>query len=241
MSRYLSYLLAVLLLVPAWAQPDFEASVQALRDGQDQAALTICQQLEQAGQASFGSLYNQGLALRNLGDAARARASFERALLLKPHDLATRKRLREIDAQLGEKVISKDVRGTPWWRAHEAELMLIFPGLLMLAMGVAWRQKGTRPSATPMLTVLLGGLGLMALVLLTSPPQHRAVVVEKTAHLLPEPQPGKAGVAVAAGTLVEILERSDHYLKVRLGDDQTGWLRKPQVVELTLPGPATSR
>ena len=238
MNRLLVILFCLLLFSPAWAQSEFETAVQALKDGHDHEALAACLRLEESGQASFGSLYNQGLALRNLGDVPRARACFERALILNPHNVATRQRLREIDSELGEKVISRDVRGTPWWRAREADLLVILPGLVMLILALAARIKGVRPAATPMLSLFLGGLGLLALIVLTSPAQQRAVVVDQAAQLLPEAKPDKPGEKIPAGALVDITERSDHYVKVRLGDDKTGWLRTAQVAELTLPPPA---
>ena len=230
-------LLLLLLWLPAWAQPrsDFAATVQALREGRDGDALAACQALEQAGQASFGSFYNQGLALRNLGDIPRARAAFERALLLEPHSLAARKRLREIDGALGQAVTSRDVRGTPWWSANEAELLLLLPGLLLLGMGMLARLRKTPPAATPALALLLLGLASVALVALTAPPRERAVVVDPSARLLAEPKSGQGGDSVPAGCLVSITERSDHYIRIRLGDGEQGWLRDAQVERLALP------
>lgn len=234
-ARFLFLLLLFCLLVPAWAQPDFSTVPQALREGRDQDALAACRALEQAGQASFGSLYNEGLAWRNLGQPARARAAFERALLLDPHSLSTRQRLRELDQQLGQAVLELDVRGTPWWRNHEAELLLLLPGLALLLAGGMARWRGTRPPATPMLLLFLLGLAGAALVVLTSPARERAVVIDPGARLLTEPKSGSGGDTVPAGCLVELLQRQDHYLKIRLGDGQEGWLRAAQLQELTLP------
>lgn len=235
MRGFLTCLLALSLLAPAWAAGDFEASVEALNQGHDQEALAACQRLDEAGEATFGSLYNEGLALRNLGQPARARAAFERALLLNPHDLATRRRLQEVETKLDSKVATLNVRGTPWWKPHEAELMVVLPGLIMLVLAGVARAQGKRPGETPMLVLVVCALGLLTLVAWTAPARERAIVVDKSAALLAEPAPGKAGEALPAGVMVDILERSDHYLKVRLGDDRTGWLRGTQVVELAPP------
>lgn len=227
--------LSLLLIAPAWSQNDFEQAATALSEGRDQEALTASLRLDRAGEASFGSLYNEGLAYRNLSDVARARAAFERALLLDPHDLATRRQLRDIDNQLGEKVVARDVLGTPFWRQSEAEVLVILPGLALVILALAARARGKRPAPTALLALSLGGLGLGLLVALTSPAAERAVVVDGAAQLLPEPRPDKPLEKVPAGQLVEITERSDHYVKVRLGDSSSGWLRKAQLVELSPP------
>ncbi len=238
MKRRWPLLLSLLLflsLTPVMAQNDFEESVTALREGRDREALAACLRLDQAGQSSFGSLYNEGLAYRNLGDIGRARASFERALLLTPYDLDTRRRLRELDNVMGEKVVSRDVLGTPVWKQSQAEVVLLLPGLALLVLALGCRSRGKRPAPTAVLGLTVGGLGLGALIWLTSPAPLRAVVVDGSAQLLPEPEPGKPGEKVPASQLVEVLEQSDHYRKVRLGDDSTGWLRQGQLIELTPP------
>jgi tetratricopeptide (TPR) repeat protein len=236
MSRTLLLLVALLLLpVPAWALPDLDSVVKALQEGRHQQALAACQEIEQSGRASFGSLYNQGLALRNLGDLPRARASFERALLLNPHDLATRKRLREIDAELGPGVRAASTLGTPWWSANESELLLLLPGALLLGLVLTARLRGQRPAATPTLVLLLAGLGLIGMIVLTAPARERAVVIAKDAQLLPEPRPDKPGKTVPAGCLVDITGRSEHYIEIRTGAGDSGWLRSAQAQELTLP------
>lgn len=241
MKRLLTFLLGLFLLAPAWAENDFETALAALREGRDQDALAACQRLEASGEASFGSLYNEGLALRNLGDVPRARAAFERALLLNPHDISTRKRLREIDNELGEKVIAHDVLGTPWLRPSEIEVLILLPGLMMVALAIRARIKGVRPPATPMLGLFLAGVSLLAVVAWTSPARDRAVVVDEGARLLPDAAPGNPGEAVPAGRLVNISQRSDHYVQVILGDGKTGWLRAAQLEELTLPKAAAPR
>lgn len=240
MRRLLPFLLGLCLLAPAWAENDFDTALQALKEGRDQEALAACQRLESGGKASFGSLYNEGLALRNLGDVPRARAAFERALILSPHDISTRKRLREIDNELGEKVISHDVMGTPWLSTSEIEVLVLLPGLIMVALAVSARIKGVRPPATPMLGLFLGGIAVLAIVAWTSPAKERAVVVDQGAKLLAAPEPGNPGETVPAGSLVDINEHSDHYLKVRLGDGKTGWLRAAQVEQITLPNKAVA-
>lgn len=233
-------LLLFLSLGTARAQNAFEESVAALREGRDREALAACQRLDQAGRSSFGSLYNEGLAYRNLGDIGRARASFERALLLAPHDLDTRRRLRELDNQLGEKLLSRDALGTPVWKQSQAEVLLLLPGLALLVLAIGARSRGKRPAPTAILALTTGGLALGGLIWLTSPAEHRAVVVDGAAQLLPAPEPGKPGEKVPAGQLVEVLGKSEHYLEVRLGDGSTGWLRQAQLVELDLPKTASS-
>ncbi len=224
----------LLLTVSGWAKPSFEQIVEALKLGNDRKALESSQALEKAGESSFGLFYNQGLAWRNLGDLPQARASFEQALLLRPHDLSTRRRLREVETKLGPKVLALDVRGTPWWSQSQAEVLLLLPGVALLGLGLRsrWKKRALPPVPTALLWI--GGLGLVALFAATAPPVQRAVVIDKSAPLLPAASPEKPGEAIPGGVLVEVLEQRDHYVKVSLADGKTGWLRLAQLRRLAV-------
>lgn len=231
MRHGLLLLLFACLMLPAWSAPTLDDAAEALKSGNDRKALAICGKLP----VSFGTLYNQGLAWRNLGDLPKARVSFEKALLLRPQDLATRRRLREIDGRLGEKVLALDVRSTPWWSQSQVEILLLLPGLAMLGLGLNARRGGGLPLA-PTALIWLTALGLTALVWWTAPPAQRAVVVDSGAQLLPGPSPDSPGETLPGGVLVQLLEQRNHYAKVKLGDGKTGWLRQAQLEKLAVPG-----
>lgn len=235
--RTLSLVITLLLLtLSGWAKPTLEQTSEALGSGNDRKALEISQALEKAGESSFGSFYNQGLAWRNLGDLPQSRASFEQALLLRPYDLSTRRRLREVETKLGPKVLALDVRGTPWWGQSQAEVLLLLPGVALLGLGIRsrWQGRGLPPAPTAFLWI--GGLALIALLVATAPTLQRAVVIDKSAPLLPEAAPDKPGEAIPGGALVEVLEERGHYLKVSLADGKTGWLRSAQLRRLSVAG-----
>ena len=224
-----------LFILPGWAEPTFEQSVEALRSGNDRKTLEITQALDKAHKSSFGSFYNQGIAWRNLGDLPQARASFEHALLLRPHDLPTRRRLREVERGLGQKVVALDVRCTPWWGQSQAEALIVLPGIFLLGLALRARWQGRGLTALPTSLVWFGGLGLIGVIAMTSPATQRAVVIDKSVQLLPAAAPDSPGETVPGGVLVEVLEHRDHYLKVSLGDGKTGWLRSAQIRPLETP------
>lgn len=230
------FALLLWLSLPAWAEPSLSPTeglvqmAQALRSGQPEEALELGFELP----ASHGLFYNRGLAWRELGDLARARASFERAVLLSPRDLATRRRLREVQAQLGGKTTSLDVRPTPWWSQNQAELLLVVPGLAFVVLGLAARRKRRELPRGPALGIGLSWVALAGLVLTTAPPPQRAVVVESNAHLLPAPGPENPGQQLPAGVRVEVLQKNDLFVQIALGDGTTGWLRHPQLEELSI-------
>lgn len=219
-----------LLALPSFAAPSFQEGVKALESGNDRKALSINQELP----PSYGSFYNQGLAWRNLGDLPRARAAFEQALLYRPHDLATRRRLQEIERKLGDNVLKLDVGSTPWWSQSQAEILLLLPGLAMLFIGVRARRSRSSLPLGPTLAVWGSGLALAAFFILTAPPKHRAVVVDSTAKLLPGPSPDKPGEPIPGGVLVDVLEQKSHYLKIALADGKSGWLREAQLQSLAV-------
>ena len=231
------FALLLWLSLPAWAQPnlpstpDLPQMAEALREGQPEEALQLGLKLP----ASHGVFYNLGLAWRDLGDLPRARASFERALVLSPSDLATRRRLREVEGQLGEKATSLDVRPTPWWSQSQAELLLVFPGLALVVLGLAARRKKQDLPLGPALGIGLSWVALAGLVFATAPPPLRAVVVDSGAHLLPAPGPENPGQLLPAGVRVEVLEKGDLFAQIALRDGTTGWLRHPQLEELSIP------
>lgn len=218
------------LALPTLAAPSFQEGVKALKSGNDRKALSVFQELP----PSYGSFYNQGLAWRNLGDLPHARAAFERALLYRPHDLGARRRLQELERKLGENVLKLDVGWTPWWSQSQAEILLLLPGLGMLFIGGKARRSRSGLPLGPTLAVWGSGIALAAFFVLTAPPEHRAVVVDSTAHLLPEPSPDKPGEVIPGGVLVEVLEQKSHYLKIALAGGKSGWLREAQLQELAV-------
>lgn len=223
--------LALLLLSPGLAETSFEELVKSLAQKDDQQAVTVSLALEKQEQNSYGLFYNQGLAYRNLGQAARARASFEKALLYSPRDLKTRRRLREVKEKLNPQLAEMDVRGTPWWTEAESQTVLILPGLLLLGLGL--RRLFGR-SVTPRTTTVAVVFWVFTLVFfwLHNPPPRRAIVVSPNSKLLSQAKSDSSGSALHEGLALEILRDKGHFRQVRLRDGQTGWLRQGQLVEL---------
>lgn len=229
MRAFLFCLLFLVLQTPVWGQEVdpgqdealFRSAVVQLGQGEEQKALG---NLNRIGEDSFGSFYNKGLAYRNLGDLPRARAYFEKALIVSPRSLATRRRLRELRGRMDSEMPQLDTRWTPWWSQSEAEVLLLLPILALFAMAILRRRERQVPrSATAGTVVLALGLGLA--FWLTNPPAHRAVVVEGSAQLLPAPESGKSGSPLMAGQMVEVLDSRKHFLEIRLGDGRQGWVR----------------
>lgn len=233
------WLIALLIgfaLHPLWAQETapqeddalFRSAVVFLSQGEDQKALS---HLSGLSKDSFGSLYNKGLAYRNLGDLPRARASFEKALLLSPRSLATRRRLRELRGRMDSELPPLDVRWTPWWSKSEAEVLLLLPILALFGMGIL-RRRGREIRRTALVGAMALEVLLFAGFWFTNPPAERAIILEESTQLLPSPESGKTGTRLMAGQLVEVMGNRKHYLEIRLGDGQTGWVRAAKLERL---------
>lgn len=223
-------LLAMCGTAPA-QESGFAGLVSSLKSKDDTRALMQAQNLEKAGENSFGLYYNKGLAERNLGQFARARASFEKALTYSPRDLETRRRLREVKEKLNPQIAKYDVEGTPPWSRSEAEIALAVPTLALLAFGVLGLLGKKVPRgrvAVPAVLLLL----VLTLIFLNNPPAQRAVLVSPNAKLLSQPESESSGEAITEGILVEVLERKSHFVEVKTGEGKCGWLRQGELVEL---------
>lgn len=223
------FLLLCLLSGICSAQTTYEKLVEALKQDNPERAVTLSEMLEVEGRLSFGLFYNQGLAYRNLGQNARARASFEQALLYEPRDLSTRRRLREVKERLSPEIAKHDVTYTPWWSRTEAEAVLLVAALVVLSLGLG-RTIGKSISARQVIASFAGFLLLTGLVVLTNPPAPRGVLVSSTVRLLNEPSGGATGPIVPEGVLVEVFGVKGHFIEVGTREGQRGWVRDAELV-----------
>ncbi|HIB64217.1 MAG TPA: hypothetical protein EYO33_03615 [Phycisphaerales bacterium] len=231
----LSLLLFLLLTLAlgCTAQSNYSELVEAVRKKDDSYAVTLAKELETRGESSFGLYYNLGLAYRNQGKNAFARAYLEKALTYAPRDLAARRRLREVKEKLSPDLSEIDVMGTPWWTEREAQLLLLLPSLALLALGLRRRLTGVRIRRTH-LGLLSGTLiAVGGLFFLLNPPSQRAVIVSSSARILPDPTSEANGMALHQGVLVEVMDKQRHFVEIRLGDGKTGWVRNAELVPVT--------
>ena len=229
--------LAMLLLLGGlcWAKDSqdssFDKLVEAVRNKDDAQALQTADALEESGELSYGLYYNKGLSERNLGQYARARASFEKALTYEPRSLEARRRLREVKEKLGPQLPELDVKGAPPWDAGEAELVLGF--LTLLLLGAAAKSLVGRPSSRSQLAGLACAFALCwTAVLLNNPPAERAVLISSGAKLLASPESDSTGQATVNGTSYAVVEHRSHFVKVRDRKGHEGWLREAEVAEI---------
>jgi hypothetical protein len=223
------WLVLVLLLAgTGLAQPEFSDLVRAVEQGDDTRAVLIGQKLQDKGEGSFGLFYNQGLAYRNQGQSARARASFERALLYSPRDLSTRRRLREVKERLSPEIAQHDVTPTPWWTLSEAQVVLLLSALVVLGLGIG-RAARRRVTAKQLLAASGVFLILAGIVLLTNPPSPRGVIISSSTRLLTKAEGGASGPIVLEGILVEIFDKKGHFVEVGTREGQRGWVREAEI------------
>ena len=212
------------------ASPSFDELVEAVANHDERLALKLSDQLIAEGQLSQGLYFNRGLAYLNLGDFARARASFEQSLLFAPRDLTTRRKLQQCQSKLDTKLAQIDVVSTPWWNSSEAQVVLLLSVLGIL--GLALRKLLKREVRTGTLgAAWAAGLLVIGLLAWCNPPPSRGVVVESDAELRQNPE-SQSGPRLLNGQLVELVGKRDRLWQVRTGQGKTGWVRAAKVVEL---------
>ncbi|MEZ4982535.1 MAG: tetratricopeptide repeat protein [Saprospiraceae bacterium] len=104
MDRFL-VLFVVLIFsgIKVSCQNDFEKASQLFSEGSYQESVEVLEALKKEEGGSFGLYYNLGNAYYRLGDMARARLNYERALLLKPYNKETLQNIALVkDAQQEE-------------------------------------------------------------------------------------------------------------------------------------------
>lgn len=228
-------LIALLLLsLPVLAEAKFDELVDAIKQQDDPLAVVLGSELEKNGEASFGLFYNLGLAHRNQGQNALARAYFERALQYSPRDLEVRRRLREAKSTLSPELVSLDVNSTPWWTKNEAQLLIFIPCLALFGLGIRRKFGGKETRRLHLGLLSIAAFGSCLLVALNNPPQHRAVVTSSSTRLLSEAKSGSDGIALPQGVLVEVVSSKRHFTQIKLGDDKTGWVRKAELLKLSV-------
>lgn len=226
--------ICLLLAQATFAQSDYAEVLQALSQQEEERALSLCEQLKAREELSFGLFYNEGLAYRNLKKMPRARASFEKALAYSPRSLQARRRLSEVIQQLDPQIPENDVRGTPWWTATEAIVILSLFALSLFALGVM-RLFAYRFRRLYLGLSFSGFIIFTGLVLLSNPAEQRAIVISPSARLLAQPESASEGSSLPTGLRVAVLQRKSHFLQIQLGDRRIGWLRRAEIELIPFP------
>ncbi len=252
----------LLLLIPGilantlWAQaPDSLRlrMAEANRDyqaGRFQESMEAYQSLLQAGYHSPALYHNLGNAYFRMGQLAKARLQYERALLMAPRDpIILQNRDRLLD-QLEDRFeaggrfflwVWRDkamllAGSVAWgWLAFLFAVLAAILGLSLFRLPV-WRQKWRGWTA---FGVSLLGFGLcLHLSLGRSAWQHRSprsilMAPEVVLRVAPDPE-SRELFALHAGTEVRRLDQIGNWTKVRLVNQRMGWLPTEVLVPVTL-------
>ncbi len=225
----------------AWSnQSEFDQGVQALQEEQPALATDLLEPLLLQGLHTSGVYYNLGIAHRELGKLPQARLAFERALLARPADLATRRRLREVKADLDSQVQNLEVRGTPWWTDHHLAFLALLPLFCIVLWSALARfifQQKPEHSPKPAIVALFWWAMICGIWLVTTPAPSRGLVMLDGVSLLNDPIELRPLMPLPPGLMIELMDTDRHLWQVRLGTGETGWIRAGQIAPLYPPEP----
>jgi hypothetical protein len=244
-SKIACVLFAFLLLaIPVQAQVNdavlaFDAGNEQFARGAYQEALRSYQQAIDAGYVSGALYYNMGNAYFRLDQLGQAIRYYEKARRLIPENAELQHNLKVARSQVATPISSLP---TPVWETWWDRFVLrvgAFPffvaGLLFYALAAAlvghriwsgmrnpWLRRAL--SASVILGVVLLAIAFAASLNPTL--DQRAVVVADTAALREAPADTAATeLDVPEGVLVDVLQRQDTWLEVRLPNGVTGWIQ----------------
>ena len=188
-------------------------------------------------------LYNMGNCYYQLGDLSRAAVCYERALRLAPRNsdilvnlnLVRRKLLLDERYKLNQPadlaIVARDsLRYDEWLLVIAAALTI-----LLAAAGLHFLEK---PSGKWLIWTALPvtGLAVIAAIMqnvqLYSPEQ--AIVIERNApaYTLPSEKNGNVERQLKEGQEVRIMEKRLDWVRVRLGNDEEGWVQQKYILPL---------
>lgn len=242
-------LLAALLLPirfagPALAQP--AGAVQHLDEGNQRyaagdyrGALAAYEAAVATGYASGALYYNMGNAYYRLDELGQAIVQYERARRLLPDDPMIRHNLEMARARTNDRF---SLLPEPFWRPAWRRIVHLAGADGLLALGLLafaatcllvglrlwngprppWHRRSLAVAATA--SVLLIGAGFAAS--LEAANRHQAVVVADDAALHEAPTPdADTALTLHEGVLVDVLQTRGAWLRVRLPNGTTGWIR----------------
>ena len=227
--------------VPAQAERAVLDAREALRTGHFATALGHYAEAELDPSVPRGPLrYEQGLCAYRLERWAESIARFESALLHLPGDPDT-----EHNLQLARQRLGIESPPSTWWQSagRLVDRVGVFRVTLALAvlqcvlvLGLAfarllrWRRRTCIALIALLLMTLLAELGV--LIQLTSHQPPRAVVLAAAANVHHDAHTATPILAAPrAGEIVEVLESSDRWTRVRFGTAE-GWVQAAELLAI---------
>ncbi|MEM6335997.1 MAG: hypothetical protein AAF752_05480 [Bacteroidota bacterium] len=239
-----------LMAQPASAQPTveetFDQALEAYEAGEYARALTLFEQIEDAGLESGPLYYNIGNAHFRLGQLGPAVLNYERAR----RHIPLSEELQH-SAEIARRQTQNDVPFLPrpfwvqWWTwlvAHLHPIGLFYIGFsfyLVTAILVGYRIHLGRPHAWArrigVLTGLFGLLFLAAAWLASARGDvaPSAVVMQSNVTVRTQPDlDAGSSETIHEGLLIDIVDRADDWLYIYLPDGTTGWIPAAAVEEI---------
>lgn len=237
--------LAIFLLITAnnlLATPlqDMQQANRAYQDGRFEEAISLYENVVDAGYASVALYHNLGNAWYRLGEPGRAALNYHRGLELSPGDVGLQENLSVIRAGFDEPITPlPEFFLKRWWRQIQRVLGVngwAVAGLLLLWSGLVglWRWRTARERGQRKMAFIAGVVALILSVLpfalaldgAAAADQHpKGVVVTGTRNLY-EAADERSPVlrALPPGVAVIVMDQIGEWAKVRLENGDIGWL-----------------
>ncbi|MCZ7555199.1 MAG: tetratricopeptide repeat protein [Bacteroidia bacterium] len=239
----------LLLTMHAWSSSGpavrFAEALQSYKSGQYSEAISLLESLARDGHAGYEVQYNLGNAYYKNGDIGKSVLAFQRALRLRPTDEDATHNLNVVLARTRDRVEPMPLLFfVQWWNDLKMsrlpdDFLLWSVIFLWLTAAAAFVFFGFRSTFVRRLA-LVGGV-LIALCFAASFSLYserladfhqRNFAVVMAAQLSVKSAPDESGIEsfiIHEGLTVEILERRDEQLLIRLADGKQGWIPSSQI------------
>jgi tetratricopeptide (TPR) repeat protein len=240
-----------LLIFSGWkvsGQNNFEKAGQLFAEGAFQESAEVLEALKEERGGSFGIYYNLGNAYFKLGDMARARLNYERALLLKPYNQETRQNIAMVKDQQQEEIEEippfflaqwgryvRDLFSVAIWMV--LALVFLWVGFLLYFLDVKGKLKWSTTKRQWVSSVCLvigfisifGGLSRWKSIANSG----TAVVMEQQTELKEAPEANSTkALDVYGGTKLYLEDKIGDWYKVKLLNGEEGWLPANQIEKI---------
>lgn len=231
---------------------DWKQTMQNANDAyqkQDYAtAVTLYQQIADAGNEGSILYYNLGNAYYKNGNSAKALLYYERALRLDPRNEDIKHNIAFVNQKLIDKIDAlPEIFITRWWNALSQSLTsngwaifsIVCSALIFILLAVILLVKNQLTKSITLIVTIICAIILIFSVIFSSKEKNRymkepeAIVMDLVLNVKSSPD-SKSGdlFVIHEGLKVAITDRVNEWVEIRLPNGDKGWVKAQSVEEI---------